>query len=736
MAKREIELKIKSDTTALKDTRQRLKELKSELLSIDDVDVFAEKAAEAAELEDSLNRVNGQVKLLSGSGSAMTNFSSALGSIGRNLLSLDFDAAVESSKALAIVSKQIDFKMAIGSLKSLGQTFITVGKAILTNPLFLLAAIIVAVVYAIYKLLDSLGVIKVAMEVLGKAIDWVVGLFKSLTDWLGITNNASVDVANTTAEEWEKTATAMENSSSRTISALDHQIRMMKLEGADTEDLERTKRKEIQETARVRMMADLARAQAASINSELSDEEKREARDKANASRDAYMQIVRDTQYFEAEIAKAKEDATKKAAEEAQQQANKEQQDRVNTYKEAQRLQKEYADNRLNVARTTRDVELEMMVDGIDKEVAIQNEKYKRLIEDTKNNTKMLEDEKTKLIEYYTKLQQETETKLIRDNEELKNNALIEARKDYDNMMMSLNQNSFEQQISQIDKSYTEQKDKFQEMLDNKIISQEEYNQALIDLDIDRRNKLAELDTYQAEELNPIQKAQVEAEQLLEIERAKLEAGLITKEEMAEREKQIYANLEKEKRRLDAETNKEAVDKFIAKTNEIGQVAQQGIGAINDLVQASYAMEIKNAEGNEKKQEQLRKKAFEANKKAQIANAVISMAMGIVNAFSAPFPMSLVMAAIAAATGIASIIKIKSTSYQGGSSPMSAPSASSVSAPSLNSSDNFRESGMSTATNNQSDTPSNESTRVYILQSDIEDSNNESSNMRMKGEIA
>jgi hypothetical protein len=102
--------------------------------------------------------------------------------------------------------------------------------------------------------------------------------------------------------------------------------------------------------------------------------------------------------------------------------------------------------------------------------------------------------------------------------------------------------------------------------------------------------------------------------------------------------------------------------------------------------------QIKAAEGNEKKQEKLRKEAFEKNKKMQIGMAIINAAQGVLSAMASPFPINIAMAAVAALTGIANIAQIKSTTYQGGGStsasgaaPAAAAAASSASAtPSFN----------------------------------------------------
>jgi hypothetical protein len=141
------------------------------------------------------------------------------------------------------------------------------------------------------------------------------------------------------------------------------------------------------------------------------------------------------------------------------------------------------------------------------------------------------------------------------------------------------------------------------------------------------------------------------------------------------------------------------LDKDKAAAEERNKLVQQGLSmassalsAIASLQQTSMNNQIKAAEGNEKKQEKLRKEAFEKNKKMQIGMAIINAAQGVLSAMASPFPINIAMAAVAALTGIANIAQIKSTTYQGGGStsasgaaPAAAAAASSASAtPSFN----------------------------------------------------
>ena len=91
-----------------------------------------------------------------------------------------------------------------GGIKSLGQTFVSVGKAILTNPIFLLAAIIVAVVAAVIGLLDALGLLKPILNAIKAVIGAIVDAFKAFTDMLGLTTHAQEEMAEKTLASGDK----------------------------------------------------------------------------------------------------------------------------------------------------------------------------------------------------------------------------------------------------------------------------------------------------------------------------------------------------------------------------------------------------------------------------------------------------------------------------------------------------------------------------------------------------
>lgn len=107
------------------------------------------KASEkAGELKDKLKEVKENTSNLAG-GSGFEKMSNTLGGLKEDLLNLDFEGVSEKAKALQQVSSKMTFKEVIGGVKSMGSAFFSLGRALLANPLFLLVAVIGAVVGAL-----------------------------------------------------------------------------------------------------------------------------------------------------------------------------------------------------------------------------------------------------------------------------------------------------------------------------------------------------------------------------------------------------------------------------------------------------------------------------------------------------------------------------------------------------------------------------------------------------------
>lgn len=156
--------KIKSLKQQLREATNEARELGVQLANVgDNVDPakvaqlesnFKAASARAAKLSDDVNDVNEQIKVLT-SGSKFEIISNSLGDIGNKIKSLDFGGALESTSRLVDFTKSIKFGDAVKGVKELGSQLATLGKALLTNPLFLIVAAIAAIGLAIKGLMDK-----------------------------------------------------------------------------------------------------------------------------------------------------------------------------------------------------------------------------------------------------------------------------------------------------------------------------------------------------------------------------------------------------------------------------------------------------------------------------------------------------------------------------------------------------------------------------------------------------
>ena len=135
--------------------KAELKDLKSQMVSLDAGSEEYQQASEkAGQLGDKIKEVNENVKASSG-GTGFEKLSSNLGLVKNDLMNLDFAGVSEKMKQMAVISKGMTFKEVLGGVKSMGSALISLGKAILMNPLFLMAGVIIGIVGALKMWSDS-----------------------------------------------------------------------------------------------------------------------------------------------------------------------------------------------------------------------------------------------------------------------------------------------------------------------------------------------------------------------------------------------------------------------------------------------------------------------------------------------------------------------------------------------------------------------------------------------------
>lgn len=139
----------------LKGLKDEIRALKGQMSGLDaGSEEYQQAAKRAGELNDKLKEVNENTKANTG-GTGFEKMSNNLGLVKDDLMNLDFEGVSEKMKQMAVISKSMTFSEVLGGLKNMGTALLNLGKAILANPVFLLAGAITGVVVALKMWNDS-----------------------------------------------------------------------------------------------------------------------------------------------------------------------------------------------------------------------------------------------------------------------------------------------------------------------------------------------------------------------------------------------------------------------------------------------------------------------------------------------------------------------------------------------------------------------------------------------------
>jgi hypothetical protein len=131
-----------------KSLKQQLRELQAQLADVDpNTDKYVELSQAASELKDKIGDAAEAVGTQAGG--AFERVTNSLGLVTGRIANLDFEGAAEGAKLLAKNITDIKPGDIANGIKGIGSAFASIGRALLTNPIFLIgAAIAAAIVYA------------------------------------------------------------------------------------------------------------------------------------------------------------------------------------------------------------------------------------------------------------------------------------------------------------------------------------------------------------------------------------------------------------------------------------------------------------------------------------------------------------------------------------------------------------------------------------------------------------
>lgn len=645
MAKQEpIEIPVK---LSIGEIRKQLKQIQGEIANTFDPEEIARLSERAGELKDNLVRVNEQVGIYA-SGSPFEQSANALGLVGSQLASLDFEGAAESAQLLqakinSITPEQVNKQMQgltdtfstlgkvsgsaiMGVIKNVGmlaKAFMSFGLSLLANPIFLIAAAIVAIVVAIVALLNKLGLLKPILDAIGKVFEWigwvidqVVKGFNMLTDWLGFTDIAAEESAKRQTAAAEKVADSYDKRAKRVTAALDEEIKINQINGKSTFDLEVKKQEVIRQGAQYRIKALEAKIKEAKLTGELDAEEIKALREKIAAQRELYTQSLSDTR-----VLRAQENADRKKAFEEQKK------EEAANAKEAAANAKKYAADRLAAQRQVIDLELANLEDGVEKELKLNAEKYRRLIEDTAKNESLTASEKNRIKKLLAE-QSKIEEDKIKTDEEKRRKEEAEA------------------EIAEINKAL------------------EEANAA--------RAEAAKRESMAAAELRAKKNADDLSAQIALLE-AKKNAELANTQ-LTESEKAL---IEEQFRQDKIKLEQEAADKQAAikkaQVDAEKQLLQSSLNAAQGVADLVFQIKKDRAEKGSAAEEKAARQQFKVNKALQLVSATMSAIQGVQSALAQPTLVpdpigSILKFANAAAVGVAgaaNVAKIAAAKFEG-----------------------------------------------------------------------
>ena len=690
MADKVIDVEIRTNTTGIKSLRQELRETTIALQQATDPKYIEELQQKAGQLKDRMMDVNAEINAMA-SGSKFEKVSASLGLVGDSLRNMDFAEASERAMLFAKTAKAITFKDAISSVKQLGSTFMTVGKAILTNPLFLIAGIIVLIGVAIVKLLDKMGILKKIFEAIGAVVDWLIQGLKDFLDWIGLTNFAVEDAAQAQADAAKKTAEAMEAKSDAVVQGYDQEIRMAELDGKNTEAVTMKKLWWLREVQRAKAQQLIDELKIAKITGDLDEAELKTLEQKMFAQIALVRKATDDITYQRKVNAKNKEketeDDAKKDAENAKKasETRKKNQEKIN-----QEIQKAVQFNK----DAQKENELNLL-SAQAREIKISNDKYQAQI-----------DQAIKYKQDYSQIviaQKNAENEINLKYETEKVAKAEEAQAVID----QLNKDFLNSRLSDIDQEKLAVSNKYAKAiedatkngLDTTVLkANQKAEEDAIDLAYDEKKKanMIELaswmNTFNTDERAKFI-ADLDAKQLED--EAKLKEAkdnkLLTEQEYQDALKAIQIKTIDDVAEYD---KKKAKDSLNSKLENV----QKYVDASTGLMTALGDLAVATAKKDVKSQEAAARKKFQIDKAAALLSAAMATAVGIAKA--TPNPALMALAGLTGAAQIAVIASKQFNSGAGSQAPPSLPSAN-VSEPQANATPIFNMFGTGGTANNQ-----------------------------------
>ena len=313
--------------------------------------------------------------------------------------------------------------------------------------------------------------------------------------------------------------------------------------------------------------------------------------------------------------------------------------------KESRDKYRAYAQDRLSADRKIEDLKNSLLQDGIEKELEINRDKFRRLQEDTKKNTKLTRKERAALKDLYDK-QELAQQKVI-------NQKYIDLEKEKNKKIDEEKAKANQERIDKEDALFQLELDLMKDRQTAEIIALSQSYEAKYLLAQDN----AEL-TKQLEAQFLIDQAAIEDQFRLE--------KLAKDKEASDKQKDLIES--------ERQARLAAIQKGL-------EYAQQGADAIQQIGDLVFSNKMAKLEEGSKEEEELARKQFKFNKAMQLGGAIIDAGKAITASLASapiaigpvPNPAGIASLAFAATTSAVNIAKIASTKFESTGDPADTP---------------------------------------------------------------
>lgn len=648
----DIELNSSQGEKTLADLKQELKELQNQLdNTTKGSKEFNDTLKKISTVQGEINSVNKQLDNLNPEKRA-ESFNKAFGSMTATvqgltgtmgLLGMENDKLINVSIAL---QGAMNFSNAIKDVGELKNAFNIFGKALLTNPIFLIASILIAIGVAIYKLKDSIKILGIMFDALKIAVQGVITFFKKLGDALRLYDYEAEQVVKRQTKNLENLKQAQE----RYTKEMERQIQIRNAQGEETINMEKKKAAYTVQSLKLQVAA---MEEIIKNTKKVKDEQKQQLEELKKALFDAetaYQVLM----IKEVELNKKKEEeklqAEREAAEKRREMIAKMQEQELNELQKHYSKQLSALEYNYNLqkqwAQLNGEDTLAIEKRAIEDKIKLQNDYLKELQQKSKTNKKINKE----VIEEQQSVLQELQDQLAIVTATINKNMQDKMQQQREEELKNLMDSEL-RRIEGIKKQYEWEIELARLKGEDTLQLEKDKNAALIEEYTNYYNKLNELDDEsKAKNIENINSIKAALDELHKNEiKLQIKSAQITQQQ-AVLKRQAYFNY-----------------------------TQKAIGFEQEL--GNFALNIMQLTGENSKK--INKAKFNIDKGLRISQALMDTYKGITEALASyPPPFNAIMAAVTSAMGMAQVAAIQQTKYEadensssGGTSGASSPAS-------------------------------------------------------------